>query len=184
MTLQRFQQLRLVIRNWSRTWQNDRQEKKQDRLTGRGERTERMTLQQFQQLGLVIILSLSTTTKADEGCDKCYHPVYMGDTREYVHRVHSSINSMCTNPKEVTMCKERGQIYWLAENKGLLESRINGACPTKELWMCTENDPRNPAGQDKQKGLNIIKEREVKGIFTNENNGPRVGWEKPVSGFS
>lgn len=82
------------------------------------------------------------------------------------------------------MCKERGQIYWLAENKGLLESRINGACPTKELWMCTENDPRNPAGQDKQKGLNIIKEREVKGIFTNENNGPRVGWEKPVSGFS
>lgn len=104
-------------------------------------------------------------------CDTCYYPLYAGDCRSAVFRIHTNLNSKCIDPVKVQTCTEDGKTYWLVEKIGNFKQKLEGECPVKEAWICTERDSGDKVIKGRISEPDIIKEKEITGLV-------RVGMEK------
>ncbi|XP_033367527.1 endogenous retrovirus group 3 member 1 Env polyprotein-like [Parus major] len=117
---------------------------------------------------------LLLTLQEGEGipCDKCYYPIYAGESWTAILRIHTNPSPLCINFSELTTCEEDGKIYWMSENVGDFKRKLLGECPMKEKWICSEIKPEerdNEGGGDYRSDW--VKEKEIKGIV---KQGPGI----------
>lgn len=79
---------------------------------------------------------------------------------------------MCTNPNpncidhfKLQTGREDGKTYWFAENAGNVRQKLEGECPVKEKWVCTERKPDKKISRGGASEQDQIKEKELKGVI-------------------
>lgn len=123
---------------------------------------------------LIAIVAVSLQESSPNSCDKCYYAIYTGNVQTTVLRFHTNLNPECVDLSQLQTCVEDGKTYWLFENEGTHKQKLLGGFPTREKWLCTDKK----AGNKLIKGLDLIREKEIKGMIkpgvetklTNEKN--------------
>uniref|UniRef100_A0A803VID1 Uncharacterized protein n=1 Tax=Ficedula albicollis TaxID=59894 RepID=A0A803VID1_FICAL len=101
---------------------------------------------------LLVLLINNLTSSKETKCNKCYHPLYGGDTKESLIRIHTNVNPSCFNHSQIST----GKTYWIAKNTATFRQRLLGECPRGEAWFCFEH-------KSNQEGLmDLIKEKQLK----------------------
>ena len=118
-----------------------------------------------------VLLMINIQAGGAPPCDKCYYPLYAGDSRTAVLRTHSNPSPNCANFLELQTCIEDGRTYWLFENVGTFKQKLLGECPMKEKWICSETDPAKQKEKAGKWEPDLIREKEVKGII---KKGPEI----------
>uniref|UniRef100_A0A8C9MKT1 Uncharacterized protein n=1 Tax=Serinus canaria TaxID=9135 RepID=A0A8C9MKT1_SERCA len=103
-------------------------------------------------------------------CEKCYYPLYRGDTLSVLIRVHTNMNPKCIDHSQLTTCKKDNKIYWLAKNIANPSQRISGERPMKESWVCFEQESEtNLEDTFKEKEVQLKRQRDKEGQIYGKN---------------
>lgn len=121
------------------------------------------------------ILLLMINEGGTEPCEKCYYPLYAGESRTAVLRFHTNPSPNCINFSSVTTCIEDRRVYWLFENIGNFKQKLLGECPMKEKWICSEKKPKKRQVKHRNYESDLIKEKEIKGVIKKGPEIPTLG---------
>lgn len=122
-------------------------------------------------LSIRALLMINIQAGGAPSCDKCYYPLYVGDSLTAVLRTHSNPSPNCANFLELQTCIEDGRTYWLFENVGTFKQKLLGECPMKEKWICSEKDPVKQKEKAEKWEPDLVREKEVKGVI---KKGPEI----------
>lgn len=104
-------------------------------------------------------------------CEKCFCPLYRGDTVSVLIRVHTNMNPKCINHSQLTTCKEDNKIYWLAKSIANPSRRMSGEWPVKERWVCFEQESEtNLEDPFKEKEVKLNTQMDKEGQIQGKNH--------------
>lgn len=104
---------------------------------------------------VMVMLITQTVRSTEEGCAKCYRPLYDEESLTTLIRVHTNISPKCFDASQLLTCQEDGKTYWITKNTANFRQRLLGECPAGEPWFCFEQVSNSETQND------IIKEKQI-----------------------
>lgn len=106
------------------------------------------------------LISICNQGRGAGPCNKCYYPLYSGESRSAIVRIHTRLNLNCLDYSKLQTCEEEGKIYWLSKNTGNFKQKLDGEfLLMKEKWICFERNVGGEVWHQGVHGRDQIKEK-------------------------